>query len=269
MQACRISASGNRFIIVDFRKDVSLPAESCVELPLQKDDFFQLHSLSQSERALFIKKLQVKDMDGLAVIKKSEDASLSFCCEFYNKDGSTAEMCGNLSCCLVMYARQTKLSKKTDFKFFLGETEAQSRGKWVLLEPPSAIQKTEYIFNKTNWPYFFVNTGVPHAVIETELNPRELISLARSLRSDTTQSSSGMNVSFFKSKSASLLQALTFERGVESFTQACGTGALACATVLAQSRPELTEVKVSMPGGILEVKLQPYFGLFSQPRWHF
>ena len=131
-------------------------------------------------------------------------------------------------------------------------------------------------YNQENLTYMFINSSVPHAVIHLPVWPvakkpwEEYTKLARSLRKNTTHHKKGMNVSFYceqdKSGIASYLQkksedgntkarliARTFERGVEDFTPACGTGALAVAQVYRKLFTNLNSVLVKMPGGDLTV----------------
>ena len=55
------------------------------------------------------------------------------------------------------------------------------------------------------------------------------------------------------------LRAITFERGVEGWTAACGTGALAAAGAFAASCGSLKADKifVQMPGGELMIQMRP------------
>ncbi|MCB0368058.1 MAG: hypothetical protein KDD45_01135, partial [Bdellovibrionales bacterium] len=50
------------------------------------------------------------------------------------------------------------------------------------------------------------------------------------------------------------------ERGVEDFTLACGTGAVAAAVYWGVLR-KVEKIKVNMPGGLLQVNLDPIFSL--------
>lgn len=147
-------------------------------------------------------------------------------------------------------------------------------------------------FNNETVSYMFINRSVPHAVIKIT-NRSEKIDrsdmekaplgaslptgekekhsehagqasisrewqikkeLAKNLRSKTTHHKNGMNVSFYScSEEEGRLFACTFERGVEDFTSACGTGALAVAQVYRRNFPHLDFILVQMPGGQLKV----------------
>jgi diaminopimelate epimerase len=72
----------------------------------------------------------------------------------------------------------------------------------------------------------------------------------------------GANVNFYEVLDNQEVVVRTFERGVEDFTLACGTGSGSTAYILAQKglvQPE--EVTIHVLGGILKVKITPD-GLF-------
>jgi diaminopimelate epimerase len=102
--------------------------------------------------------------------------------------------------------------------------------------------------------FFFVNTGVPHLVqkIHNLEDRANLKDMAREVRSHKELGAAGSNVTFYVENSPGKIEAVTFERGVEDYTLACGTGAVAAAKAHAyESKKEHIEVK--MPGGKLEV----------------
>ena len=99
--------------------------------------------------------------------------------------------------------------------------------------------------------------GIPHAVVLTELDrPRaELRELAARLRSSPAFPR-GANVNLCAVTGENRVRLLTFERGVEDFTLACGTGT--GATVAALARLGLVSgsgTQVQTDGGMLSVDL--------------
>ena len=108
----------------------------------------------------------------------------------------------------------------------------------------------EVMVHKKKLKGFFVNTGVPHFVLQK--TPDE--ELARELRQSTAFGSAGANITFAEFDSGDFIQAVTFERGVENFTLACGTGAVAAAKYHHFLYPSVTTQAVEMPGGILQVE---------------
>ena len=93
------------------------------------------------------------------------------------------------------------------------------------------------------------NPGVPHAVKEIaglEWNQREALrDMARALRYDPAFPK-GANANLYARLDENTVRILTFERGVEDYTLACGTGSGSLAVTLWK------EGKV--PGGVLTVK---------------
>ena len=66
----------------------------------------------------------------------------------------------------------------------------------------------------------------------------------------------GANVTFYEPVGEDHLLARTYERGVEDFTMACGTGAASVTAVLAlQGKVSGRAVQVDMAGGILTIDL--------------
>ena len=272
----KVSSAGNKFLTADFRNP--LPSKPNLSHTLKTDrsyrDFLLLKELSIEERGKFIKSLRNPVADGLAVLKPSE--SLAFECDFYNRDGSRPQMCGNLSCCLALYARETGLAREESFYFKVGPEKVkafkQFQENWVEVQPPLPV-KTGFCeeFDGTSVTYSFVSPGVPHGVVEQK-EPLDL-SLFRPLalylrHKNPVRPKEGMNVSFFSVQKNQGLQAVTFERGVEDWTPACGTGALAVSLVFSKKYPgeEKNIIPVKMPGGTLKVQLRPSLALFSPAR---
>ena len=99
------------------------------------------------------------------------------------------------------------------------------------------------------------NPGIPHAVIEIpdlEIYPRhKLFSLGRSLRYHP-EFPKGANVNFYEIIGNDLVSECTYERGVEDFTYACGTGTGSVVTVLTlKGLVSGNDVHVQMKGGEL------------------
>ena len=67
----------------------------------------------------------------------------------------------------------------------------------------------------------------------------------------------GVNVNLYRKLSETAVRILTFERGVEDFTLACGTGSAAVAVVLyLQGKLPGGHLTVENPGGTLEITLK-------------
>ena len=99
--------------------------------------------------------------------------------------------------------------------------------------------------------------GIPHAVIPyaglRQADENELRELGRAIRwyKDFPK---GANVNFYEITGEDCLYERTFERGVEDFTYACGTGTGSVVTVLTlQGKVSGHGVKVDMAGGQLMI----------------
>lgn len=203
--------------------------------------------------------------DGLAILLPSNTCDLKWL--FYNADGSPAEMCGNAACCVTDYIFKKKLLPCKQHSLIL-ETAAQNikgelkkgRAHIFLKQSETTQGPFKEIFNKDEKvSYFFINSSVPHAVIKlctwpsTSTKWENKKNIAKILRKKTTHHKNGMNISFYHPQNNNQLLARSFERGVEDFTPACGTGALAVAQIHRQQQTHLQLIFVQMPGGKLEI----------------
>lgn len=181
------------------------------------------------------------------------DPLLDFKWDFFNSDGSPAEMCGNAARAVTLYMSQKTGKGNFTFSTKAGEIRSQmlSNGQ-IEIEMP-AIKDFEWDIH-TAANFDFVKAGVPHAVVEKSSlsDLTELKSQALAVKSLSRFSISGTNVTFVKKISPHHIETLTFERGVEDFTLSCGTGAVAAAYAFLRGR-EGKDVQVDVPGGTLYV----------------
>ena len=186
---------------------------------------------------------------------------------FYNADGSLGEMCGNGARCIARYGYEHGLAGErqhieTTAGLVVGQRVTKERYR-VRLNDPSVIdlhRRVEALGREFELCYLELgDPGLPHAVLLTpeleEIDRKTLFALGCELRY-CPAFPKGANVTFVKPIGKDALKAVTFERGVEDFTLACGTG---CgSTVAALSLLGLVsgkEVAVSMPGGELSVSV--------------
>jgi diaminopimelate epimerase len=101
-------------------------------------------------------------------------------------------------------------------------------------------------------PCDFVNTGVPHAVVDLDRCPPSaddpVAQLGPVVRSHPAFGAAGANADFYRAQ-GSQLTLRTFERGVEAETGACGTGAVATALVAARRGRVAPPVAVRVTNG--------------------
>ena len=159
--------------------------------------------------------------DGLIVLVPH--STLDFEWEFYNADGSTADMCGNGSRACAHYALRYDLApSKMSFLTGAGEINATVEDEMVQsdLTPPKILQKQITHNGKSYW---LIDTGVPHLVtFDADIENFDILE-ARELRH-----LHNANVNIAKIQTDGTLLVRTYERGVEDETLACGTGMAAC-----------------------------------------
>jgi diaminopimelate epimerase len=99
----------------------------------------------------------------------------------------------------------------------------------------------------------FINTGVPHVVIETAgvdaIPDHEILERGRAIRYHARFAPDGTNVNFVSVSDDGAVNIRTYERGVEGETLACGTGAVAGAVVVAHSTSTHSPVTMITHGG--------------------
>ncbi len=183
--------------------------------------------------------------DGLIVIEASRAADFRW--DFYNADGSRAEMCGNGGRCAARFAAARKIAgPEMSFETLAGTIRASVSGRRVKLQMtrPSglAVDRTLSLGGES-LVYSFLDTGVPHAVLFVPDVARvDVAGIGRGIRRHEAFAPRGTNVNFAQGGDGELL-VRTYERGVEGETLACGTGAVASAilaTVRGIASPPVT-----------------------------
>ena len=234
MQAWYMSGAGNDFMVIDARG--------------KRFDFSQL--------ALELCKLA--DCDGFMAVDHSDNADFKL--HFYNADGSRGEMCGNGSRCVSRFAYDQGIAPahmtiETDAGIIdsLRLSENQYR---VKLNNPGILD----LHRKGDVAYVELgDPGVPHAVAEVpdlEHDQKEkLLEYARGLRHDPAFPK-GANANLYRILGPEQVRILTFERGVEDYTLACGTGSGSVACVLwTKGLLPTGKVHIDNPGGTLHFEI--------------
>ena len=210
--------------------------------------------------------------DGMMVVVPAEKDG-DFGMRFYNKDGSLGEMCGNGARCICRYGFENGLAGETQrvetTAGLVSGERVDARRYRVRLNDPSTIDLHRRLqIDGEDYDCAYVelgDPGIPHAVIQLPewdtWDTDRLRALGRKLRYAPVFPR-GANVSFVKASGTDAVKAVTYERGVEDFTLACGTGcgSIAAALTLLGLVPG-REVSVSMPGGLLSVTLSNDVGI--------
>ena len=230
----KATGSGNDFIIVDGRLEtVPDPVKLAQDL---------------CRRHLSV------GADGVLLLEKSGQAG--FRMRIFNPDGSEAEMCGNGLRCFLLYLVRKGLAETE--RFIDVETKAGLRRGKVseslvtasLGEPKDLALSFPLDVDGKQLTASFVNTGVPHTVIEAEdlLTRFPVVELGRKIRFHPRFAPAGTNVDFVEIKDA-LILIRTYERGVEDETLSCGTGTAAAGFVLHRLNKIHLPVKVQAASG--------------------
>jgi len=229
----KMNGTGNDFIIVDNR-----------ELRIAKAEMAGL------AKRLCHRQFSV-GADGMIFIEPAEGADFRW--QFYNGDGSEAEMCGNGARCAARYAYSTGIAgKHLRFLTLAGLIEAEMVGRNVKirLTPPTNVVLSQSIeIDGELREIHTINTGVPHVVHFVDDNTGTPVKKwGRLIRHHKLFEPAGTNVNFVQLPENEL-HVRTYERGVEDETLACGTGAVASALIAALHGHVTSPVRVRTTGG--------------------
>ena len=239
IQFTKMSGSGNDFIVIDNRVPVVQNGKKC--------DFVRL---------VCDRKMSV-GADGVIFVENSDQADIKW--DFYNEDGSSAEMCGNGGRCVARYAVEKNIAPaKMTLETLAGIVGAEVNGTTVkvkLTAPQNLKQDTAISINGIEYQVDSLNTGVPHAIIySNNVEGVNVKKVGHGVRFHEAFAPAGTNVDFVEKVGAQALKIRTYERGVEDETLACGTGVVASALLSFYKKMVKPPVAVETQGGdILKV----------------
>ncbi len=216
----KLSGTGNDFIIIDNREGL---------MPKKRMPGFVR---GVCRRAVSV------GADGVIFIENHPE--LDFSWNFYNSDGGEAEMCGNGARCAARYAFERGIAQKS-MRFFTtaGEIEAHitdDKVAKVMLTKAFGYREFKFDSPKGIVEGYFLNTGVPHAIILNEnVEDVDVKSTGAMIRHAEEFAPNGANANFVQIINQHELVIRTYERGVEDETLACGTGCVAAALTLAKN----------------------------------
>jgi diaminopimelate epimerase len=254
----RISATENSFLFVDALSKT--PTEISKSFGFdQIEDFVRNWTLG----------LNGILADGFVFVVKTEIGELNYKWDFYNCDGSSAEMCGNASRGMHLYISTYHNFKEPVLKFATRAGPITTKileDKNIKVAMPSwkvIKESASFLVGENFVEFTLLNTGVPHIVVEVDdiKNESHNLLLAKTFRFNDYAEPNGANVTFYQRKLDHKISAISFERGVEGFTKSCGTGAVAAAIVFLLKKNKKTievkntdiQIEVDVPGGKLSV----------------
>lgn len=235
MECLHMSGAGNDFVVLDARdREMDFPA--------------------------LAKELCAKTgADGFMAADHSQIAD--FRLHFYNADGTRGEMCGNGARCICRFAYEhgfagSAMSIQTDAGIIYGTRLDQSQYR-IKLNNPGVVDLQRH----PDAAYIELgNPGIPHSVTECaqlEWSEKEALRPRFLQLRHAKEFPKGVNVNFYRWLDDHTVRLLTYERGVEDYTLACGTGSASVATVLwLQGKLPNGHLKVENAGGTLHITLE-------------
>jgi diaminopimelate epimerase len=249
----KMTGAGNDFILADNRSgNLSLSSEQVLRL---------------CDRRFGV------GADGLILLAPCTSGRAPWAWNFWNSDGSEAEMCGNGARCFARYVqRLTGWDQPVlTFETAAGVITAEFACKRVTvnLTPPHSLRLQEPIATAAGLlELSSINTGVPHAVVfVSDADQVKVLESGRELRFHQHFGPRGTNVNFVQVKDRNRIRVRTYERGVEGETLACGTGVTASALISARVHGLTSPVCVEVQSGEeLRVSFSERHGHFSEVR---
>ena len=235
MKAWYMSGAGNDFMVIDAR------------------------GLSLDFSALALELCKKADCDGFMAVDHSDKAHFKL--HFYNADGSRGEMCGNGSRCVAKFAYDhgiapENMTIETDAGLLTADRISENQYR-VRLNNPGIVD----LHRCGDMAYVELgDPGVPHGVFRYAGLGWDLRDTLRErMRAERYADyfPKGANVNYYDFLSQDRVRILTFERGVEDFTLACGTGSGSVAAVLwLTGKLPGGRLAVENPGGTLLFELE-------------
>jgi len=229
-----MNGAGNDFVLIDGRG--------------------QIPALSHNQIVRLCDRHRGIGADGLIILRPCASGKADWAWEFYNRDGSAGEMCGNGARCFARFV-QKRIGAQGEviFETKAGIITAHFHGERVtvnLTDPKDLQLNQEVTLAASVQPIHSLDTGVPHAVLFVpEADKAAVQQLGAEIRHHPDFKPRGTNVNFVQVLEAGRIRVRTFERGVEDETLACGTGVTAAALVTARVHQFGSPVKVRVQGG--------------------
>jgi diaminopimelate epimerase len=240
----KMNGAGNDFIVLDNRFYA-----------------FSDEELSELARALSPRRTAI-GADGLLALAPAESTDHHYRMRYFNADGSLGTMCGNGARCLAAFARRAgihgdPLVFESDAGLYEAVTFEDGRVA-ITAQPPRDWKPNVRLDGGDGERVHYLWTGTEHAVVFVEnLDQADVPGRGAAIRHDPALKPRGANVNFVQVSGPNQLRVRTFEKGVESETLACGTGAIASAVAsVLTGGVKGPMVSVDMPGGSLEVYLE-------------
>jgi diaminopimelate epimerase len=260
INAFRMDGLGNKFIIIDRRKNSTI---------ISKEKIIKLSSLESFHRDI--------GFDQIIFIEKEDDKS--FPITIYNSDGGEVSACGNGSRCIAYFLGKDLNTKtvrlKTNNRFLdaeiVGNLDVKlAMGKpifeWDKIPLSKKIDHSDITLNIDDKIFtngFSLNVGNPHIVFFVkDCFEHNLKTLGPRIENHELFPEK-TNVTFAQVVDKNNVIMNVWERGA-GLTKACGTAA--CATAVAASIQKLTEnnVNIKFKEGTLNLKIDKELNIFMR-----
>ncbi len=232
-QVVRMQGLGNRFVVI--RGPFKLDANKIINLCSSEVD---------------------GGADGVLIVTPINSFHVNM--QYWNADGSEAEMCGNGLRCVARFAVDNGLVKPGEFivKTKVGNLKAiwdgidpntieVQVGRVKIVTAPTALE---------NLQFYYVDVGNPHIVTFVDNVDKTPVTTLGPVLEVKPNFPNRTNVEFVEVLSLGKIKMRVWERGVGE-TQACGTGMVACARLSHEIMKTELPVIVQVPGGEAKVWL--------------
>ncbi len=231
--------AGNDFIMIDNR-DKSFDAKNIEKIKLLCDRHKGIGA------------------DGLILLESSEKADCFM--NYFNADGTLAEMCGNGIRCTAKFFLDQAKTKKAKLKELLIDTRAGVKKVICEKDGSFSVNMGLPVFSHTDFPnnpltfheilFKFVSMGNPHAVgFVKNASFIDISNIGPKIENDF-HFPNRINIEFVEKVKDNHFKVRVWERG-SGATMACGTGACAVYAVLKKESKLLKEATLEFPGGNL------------------
>ncbi len=193
--------------------------------------------------------------DGVILVEESKKADCFM--NYYNSDGTLAEMCGNGIRCVAKFFLE---QNKSDLKELNIDTRAGVKKIICNSDDTYSVNMGIPVFEHSDFPsgklnieglhFECVSIGNPHAVmIKDTLDNFDILSIGPEIENDY-HFPNKINVEFVEKINEDTFKVVVWERGCGA-TLACGTGACAVFSILNKKENFKKEITLEFPGGNL------------------
>jgi len=225
------------------------------------NDFIMINNLNKSlvlnpeKIKLFCDRHFGIGADGVILLEPSDKADCFM--NYYNSDGTEAEMCGNGARCTAKFFLEQTSSSKKELNI---ETRAGIKKIIVNNYNTYSVDMGVPMFENSDFPtgvlnlegfdFNCVSMGNPHAVtLVKNLDNLDIKTIGPKIENDS-HFPNKINVEFVEKIHDDYFKVKVWERGC-GLTLACGTGACAVYTIIKKINPNIKEITLEFSGGKL------------------